>query len=316
MAIDVSPAGDMVPPFMSDGYPERFLDLLTRRGERALLLDGVIYRRYSNMVVPFGRADVPYRLSDRGSSTALRELNGVLVRTTGGFAPPAGGAAWYAVICRRFQDVDEISSSNTRSKLRRGLRNCAVRRITAEELARRGYEVYVSAHDRYRGVEPYASEELFRSQTLATEGFEDIVHHWGVFCDDELAAYSSNYIFGNTEAFYATLKFHPKYLKKYTSYALFHEMNREYLSELGFTYVNDGFRSILHESDLQDFLEHNFNFEKAYTPLAVRYREPIGAVVRATFPFRRQVARLDRRLEALYEMEAIVRASRQNADRA
>jgi len=294
---------------MLPGYPQRFIELFAKRGEAACLLDGVIYRRYGRMVAPFGRADVRYSLSGSASSAAMKELGGMLVRTTGGFEAPGRTSEWYAVICRQFTEVDEIRSSNTRSKLRRGLRNCTVRRISAGELARSGYDVYVSAHERYRGPSGPMSPSTFRSQALAADGFDDIVHHWGVFCDGQLAAYSSNYIFGTTEASYATLKFHPGYLKRYTSYALFHHMSRHYLADQRFTYVNDGFRSILHESDLQDFLQRNFSFEKAHTTLEVRYRPPFGTLIRATFPFRRVLGRVDQRVRALYELERSARAA-------
>ena len=54
---------------------------------------------------------------------------------------PAGVASeWYAVICRTFTPIESVASSNTRSKLRRGLRNCEARRISCEELAGSGYE--------------------------------------------------------------------------------------------------------------------------------------------------------------------------------
>jgi hypothetical protein len=106
---------------------------------------------------------------------------------------------------------------------------------------------------------------------------------------------------------YSAVTFHPAYFKKNISYALFHHMNRYYLSDQRFAYVNDGFRSILHETQVQEFLVHNFNFEKAYTPLDVAYRAPFGALIRSTFPLRNVIGKLDRRLGAVYELERSVR---------
>jgi hypothetical protein len=42
----------------------------------------------------------------------------------------------------------------------------------------------------------------------------------------------------------------------------------------------------------------------------VTYRAPVGALVRATFPMRRLLGRVDQRLGALYELERIVRVDR------
>jgi hypothetical protein len=260
------------------------------------------------MVVPFGPADGDYSLSSADAASALRALGGMLVRTTGGFGKGPGSDEWYAVVCRKFTDVHEKPSANVRSKLRRGLRNCEVRPISAEELAASGYQVYAGAQQRY-GDGSVIRRESFVAHTMAAAGFEDVTQHWGVFCDETLAGYSSNYLFGTTEALYATLRFDPAYFRRYTSYALFQRMGQHYLGEQGFAYVNNGLRSILHDTQVQDFLEHNFGFERAYTPVDVKYRLPYGALVRATFPLRGLLSRLDRRLGALYELERSVRVT-------
>jgi hypothetical protein len=298
---------------MTSAYPDRFIELFARRREPVIVLHGAIYKRYHNMVVPFGPASADFSLPDSDASRALKTLGGMLLRTTGGFSPAGARAEWYAVICREFTDVEKIASSNRRSKLRRGLRNCEVRRMSPQEFGRLGYEVYVRAHERYRDAPAPMSRAAFEAYALSADGLEEIVHHWAVFVDGELAAYSGNYVFGTTEVSYATIKFHPAHLKRYVSYALFHEMNRYYLAHQRVQYVNDGFRSILHETALQEFLEREFGFEKAYTDLQLSYREPYRTLVRATFPIRNVVSRFDQRLRALYELERLSRAVRRNA---
>jgi hypothetical protein len=298
---------------MDAGYPDRFMELFERRGEAATVVRGAIFKPYSGMVVPFGPADADYSLSDDEASRALRSLGGTVLRTTTGFRPAAAVDDWYAVICRSFSPVDSVSSSNTRSKLRRALRNCEVRRISADEVATAGYEVYRRAFERYTGADSPVARDRFEPHHLVTGDFDDIVEHWGVYCDGELAGYASNYVFGNTEAAYSTLKFHPDHLRKYSSYALFHRMNEHYLGEGRVSYVNDGFRSILHGTELQPFLEHNFAFEKAYVGIDAFYRQPYRAILRATFPFRGLIGRIDDRARAMYELERVVRAGRMQA---
>lgn len=298
---------------MDAGYPDRFMELFERRGEAATVVRGAIFKPYSGMVVPFGPADADYSLSDDEASRALRSLGGTVLRTTTGFRPAAAVDDWYAVICRSFSPVDGVSSSNTRSKLRRALRNCEVRRISADEVATAGYEVYRRAFERYTGPDSPVARDRFEPHHVVTGDFDDIVEHWGVYCDGELAGYASNYVFGNTEAAYSTLKFHPDHLRKYSSYALFHRMNEHYLGEGRVSYVNDGFRSILHGTELQPFLEHNFAFEKAYVGIDAFYRQPYRAILRATFPFRGLIGRVDDRARAMYELERVVRAGRMQA---
>jgi hypothetical protein len=295
---------------MGPSYPGRFVELFERRGEPATVVGGTIFKLYSGMVIPFGPADADYTLSSGEASRALESLGGKLVRTTTGFKDARAPSEWYAVICRAFTPIASVSSSNTRSKLRRALKNCDVARIAPEQLARSGYDVYRNAFVRYRGADTPISASAFEANVLASEGFDDIVHHWAVLCDGQLAGYGSNYVFGETEAAYSTLKFDPDYLRKYASYALFHKMNEFYLGQGRVGYVNDGFRTIRHRTELQQFLEHNFSFEKAYTGVDAHYRSPYGMLVRATFPLRGLLARLDDRARALYELERVVRAGR------
>jgi hypothetical protein len=136
---------------MGPGYPDRFMELFAMRGEPATVVNGAIFKLYSGMVVPFGPADADYSLSPEEASRALRSLGGMLLRTTGGFRPAGEASEWYAVICRAFTPIESVGSANTRSKLRRGLRNCEARRISCEELARSGYEAYRRAFERYGG---------------------------------------------------------------------------------------------------------------------------------------------------------------------
>lgn len=298
---------------MAGAYPERFLELFRRRGEAATVVGGAIFKRYSGMVVPFGPVNADYSLTPDEASRALRSLGGMLIRTTTGLGRPHAASEWYALICRVFTPIERVPSANRRSKLRRALHNCEVRRMSAEELASSGYDVYLAAHARYRDAGAPASPAAFAAHALASSGFEDIVHHWAVLCDGRLAGFSSNYVFGETEAMYSTLKFHPDHLRKYVSYALVHAMNEFYLAERRVSYVNDGFRTIRHGTELQQFLEHNFAFEKAYTGLDVFYRRPVRIALRATFPLRRVIARFDTRARALYELESVVRAGRARA---
>jgi hypothetical protein len=295
---------------MDSSYPGRFMELFERRGEPAAVVGGAIFKLYSDMVIPFGPADTDYSLSPGEAAHALRTLGGKLVRTTTGFSDARTSSEWYAVICRAFTPIENVSSSNARSKLRRALKNCDVERISPEQLARSGYDVYRKAFVRYQGAEAPVSASAFAALVRASEGFDDVVHHWAVICDGQLAGYSSNYVFGETEASYSTLKFHPDHLRRYTSYALFHRMNEFYLAAGRVAYVNDGFRAIRHRTELQEFLQHNFSFEKAYTGVDAHYRSPYGMLVRATFPLRNVLARLDDRARALYELERAVRAGR------
>lgn len=126
-----------------------------------------------------------------------------------------------------------------------------------------------------------------------------------------MIAYSSNTV-NDDIVNYITIKFHPEYLKLYPSYALFYEMNRYYINELGLKYVNDGARSIAHDTNIQGFLIQKFNFRKAYCKLNIIYRWDIGIIVKILYPFRSIFSKFNHKvfnkISVLLKQEEIRRA--------
>lgn len=125
-----------------------------------------------------------------------------------------------------------------------------------------------------------------------------------------MIAFAQNIIYEKTEADYTLIKLHPAYLKYYPAYALIYKMNEYYLAQQGFQYVNDGFRSILHETGIQDFLIKKFGFEKAPTGLHVYYRPPFGQLLRMARPVRGLIGRLYPQANALFELNRLSRQTR------
>ena len=67
-------------------------------------------------------------------------------------------------------------------------------------------------------------------------------------------------------------------------------MNHYYLEEKNFLYVNDGARSIAHETNIQSFLVEKFKFRKAYCRLNIAYRKDIAIIVKILYPFRKIIS--------------------------
>ena len=85
---------------------------------------------------------------------------------------------------------------------------------------------------------------------------------------------------------------------------------RYYLDNCGFQYVNDGFRSIYHQTQFQDTLINALGFEKAYTTLNVYYQPFVRMLVRLCYPWRSVLGRIDRKLAAFLEQERCARFSK------
>jgi hypothetical protein len=287
---------------------ERFIELSNQRKEKFLVVNNIIFKLYQKMIIPFGPVKQDFSIGKKEAKHLLSSMSGLLVRYTNGINK-SQISNWYAVICNTFTPLDKLKSKQ-RSEIYRGLKNCTVERIDAETMSQYGYDVFIAAQERYKSSKVLIpKKEIFERNVLATKSFGDIIHYWGVYNNNKLIAYSSNYIFGKTEAQYTTMKFHPDFMHLYPAYTLIHTMNEYYLQKQNFEYVNDGFRSILHETNIQDFLIRKFNFYKSYTKLNIYYSFPLKTLMPLVFPFKSLFAKFDPRFSALFELEKIRRNS-------
>jgi hypothetical protein len=275
-----------------------------------MISDGVLWTSYQRMVIPAGPVSGDYVLnSDKYRDDLLRFFKEcILIRSGSGFV--ASPDAWYTVLCDQTFDLLDLSAK-TRRKVRRGLKNCEARRINVKFVADNAWPVYSSAFRRYQDTRLKGTENEFKRDMMLMDGFEDIIHYWGVFekATGRLIAYAQNYLYDKIEVNYWDIKFHPDFLRLYSSYALFYEMNKCYLNEEKFSYVNAGFRNLLHETNVQDYLISKFHFRKQPIGLKIFYRPFIGKCILSTYSFRYLLRKLCRPFDAFYKLEEINRGN-------
>lgn len=283
-----------------------YIRMYQHKNRQYRLIDGQLFIPKQNHVETVGPLSQTYHLNDNQCRELVDGLGGMWVQWTGGFERYAEGAEWYAVISRRHSDLDHIESGNTRSKLRRGLKNCEVKKVDAAEIACNGYETYCAALRSYGGTTAeIPSPAEFERRVLSDAPFSDIRHQWAVYRDGKMIAFAQNLIYDKTEVDYTLIKLHPDYLKYYPAYALIYTMNEYYLEQQGFEYVSDGARSILHETGIQDFLIQKFGFEKAFMNLHVYFRPPLGLMLRVARPFRKWLSKVNPKLAAVMELDRV-----------
>ena len=286
----------------------RFQELFQKLSRKALLLDDVLWATYQKMIVPEGPVSCDYiAASESHRDHLLKHFKEcALIRAGGGFV--SAPDSWYCVLCDRPVELSALSAKR-RWEVRRGLKNCTVRRVDARFMARHAWPVIASAIGQEQSNQSVVSEDRFRRAMTITEEFGDIVQYWGVFENQtgQLIAYIQNYLYDNIEVNNTVIKFHPDFLRLYPSYALFYEMNRYYLDEQKFSYVNNGLRGLLHQTNIQEFLIKKFSFKKQSVGLKVHYRPLIGGCISTTYPFRHLLGRMSRSLSALYKLEEINR---------
>ncbi|MDY0149072.1 MAG: hypothetical protein RBT03_03185, partial [Kiritimatiellia bacterium] len=155
------------------GYSKQYAEMLRQKNRPFEIIDGQIFTRQNQWIKPVGPLSQPYRLDKRQCRELLRELGGGWVMWTDGFGPHAVASEWYAVICRRHTVVEDVISGNTRSKLRRGLKQCEVRPVEVKEIAQNGYETYCAAVKSYGGSVVLPTAEEFARRVMTDEPFGD-----------------------------------------------------------------------------------------------------------------------------------------------
>ena len=147
-------------------------------------------------------------------------------------------------------------------------------------MVKHGYDVYAAAFARYKNVKgPELSRSAWEHLTRGNKDYPDLRHYWVVSIDNQLAGYVRTINFDKTEVTYSVSKYDPKYLGDYSSYAMQYTMNEYYLRQRSIDYINVGFRTISHETNIQEFRIKNFGFERTPTNLYVRYRPLVSAAL-------------------------------------
>jgi len=264
------------------------------------------WRKYNGALIP----DHPPHIEiDDGNSLIKKNIsanNAFFARWTSNFDCNKETNFWY-VICDEFISIDKLSK-NTRNQVRRGLRKCDVRIVDKEVVIEEGFKSYYAAFINYNTHIKPKNKAEFQNELLA---FGSEWEFWGIYNEEKMIGYCQNKVVGKY-CDYSTIKFHPNYLKLYPSYALFYTMNKYYLDEKEFDYVNDGARNISHETNIQEFLIKKFKFRKAYCKLNIIYNSRIDFLVKFFYSFRLPLKLLNFgpfiKLNILLNQEKIIRS--------
>ena len=226
-----------------------------------------IWRKYHGALIPWKPPHLDLGLSRDQIKIEIKNNNAFFARWTTNFDSKKQSVFWYIINDKKLSLNDY--SVNTRSKIKRGFKKLEVKKISKKELLDSGYEVYNKALSRYEIVLQRLSRKQFREEIKNLDKYWDF---WGVYClkNQNLVAYSLNRLVDDY-CDYSTIKFDPKYLKDYSSYVLYYSMNKYYLNDNDFKYVNNGTRSISHQTNIHDFLIDKFRFRKAYCKMEIEY---------------------------------------------
>ena len=239
-----------------------------------------VWRKYNGALIPSTPPHI--EVNAENISQKLRDQKAFFARWTSNFDASQPSEFWY-VICDKKMNLKDYSR-NTRSKINRAIKKLYVKQVSKEFIINNAYDVYRRAFRRYEATASPKSKKYFKNALNKSEGSWDF---WGVFLkgNNRLVGYSQNKIIDNY-CDYSTVKFDPKFLKFYSSYILYYQMNQFYLNQNSFSYVNIGARSLLHKTNTQQYLIQKFNFRKAFCTLHLEYRSPLKFIVKFLYRFK------------------------------
>lgn len=273
-----------------------YADFLMSQGETVLEVEGVHWMKYHGALIAAAAMPVYVDLVYDDAAQIVKKSKALFLRyTTGPMTTPTN---WWNIVCRQY-DFNSVSS-NTRSKIRRGTRRLEIEKVSPDWLSKQGYECHVKCYQRYKHALP-KSKKAFES-FLYSMREQSIFDIWACSNNNELLGYIICLV-ENNGVFMHTIDITPAGLSDYAAYAMIHHILEYYVNEKGLP-VSNGSRSIVHETDMQDFLR-KLGFEREYAELHVIYRPDIKLVVCLLFPFR-NVLKLFNRISLINKMTSVL----------
>ena len=289
---------------MESRYISRFAELYERQGRQIEIMGDKFWTSSGRAVIPIGPITRDYSISEDQAHQLMKKFHGALmVKSTNGYGSSSCDE-WYAVICDEFKDL-EFYNRKHRYEIKKGLRNCKIRQVDADFIAKYGYAIYLSAFSRYQEVIKPDSENEFIKIVSAAKDFDDIYHYWGAFYNEKFIGYFMVAIHGNEEANLSAGKIIPEYLNLNPTSALVYTLTHHYLINLSMGYVNSGFRSIYHKTNVQHNLLTKLSYKKKSLNLLVTYNYLLKYILKFTYPFSNMIGKMNHNLHTLYILEQV-----------
>lgn len=209
-------------------------------------------------------------------------------------------------------DINKLKSES-RYKINKGLKQCCVKKIiNPSSIGNEAYFVLVEAFKRYIGSSKIPTREKFMRSLINMEKNknEDL---WCVYNNGEIAGWAVCAPYDSIKTTVVKgVRFHPLLLKKYSAYALWHEITNYYLNIKKHNRITNGTMSISHDTNIQNWLQQIFNYQKLYCKLEIVYSNRLSILMpfiillnkTGIYKFRNGSAKLNS-LNIIYTLEKI-----------
>jgi hypothetical protein len=199
---------------------------------------------------------------------------------------------FYGVIQDHHTEICDLKRQ-VRYEVKRALRNYYFQELLSPDVINEGFKIYIASFKTYDTYLRPLSENDFKNSfqnNLLTE--KDIPKFFGIreSSSNTLVCYAYGVHYSEGNYFdLKVVKFDPEHLKNNISELLFYEIGKLLLLTNKLSFIFDGFVSIAHKSNIQEYLVRKFNYRKAYCKLCVHYQPYAKLLVITIFPFRRYI---------------------------
>ena len=194
---------------------------------------------------------------------------------------------WWCIIKDTPFDIMSLKS-NRRSLITRGLKRVDVKVIIPADYAEQMSNILVKEWKYYddsyeEGNDRQKLTDDFKKLTMKNLGNAEYL---GAFLKDTdtMIGYAIYNLFDDWIE-YSVVKTDPEYLNTQVNAALAYFGVERYMRP-GIRYIHGGWRTMIHESNYQEYLMKNFGFRKAYCKLHIQYRPLMQIAVNVLYPLR------------------------------
>ena len=200
---------------------------------------------------------------------------------------------WWCIIKDTPFDIMSLKS-NRRSLITRGLKRVDVKVIIPADYAEQMSNILVKEWKYYDD-----SYEEGNDRQKLTDDFEKLTtknlgnaEYLGAFLKDTdaMIGYAIYNLFDDWIE-YSVVKTDPEYLNTQVNAALAYFGVERYMRP-GIKYIHGGWRTMIHESNYQEYLMKNFGFRKAYCKLHIQYRPLMNLAVNVLYPLRGMIKKV------------------------
>ncbi len=193
---------------------------------------------------------------------------------------------WWYIICDAPYEREKLSKKS-RKNIRKSIENCEVKKIKPLDCANDLWRVFQEAVARYTNYSISIDEETFKNQIVNKKNNEE---YWAGYdrVTGQMIGYKICTVYDEWVECTVS-KYSSDYLNLRVSDALNDVVLDYYLNICGKKYVSNGSRSVVHDTNVQDYYQEHFKFRKAYCKVNIIYRRGFGLLVKLVYPFRKYI---------------------------